>query len=83
MRTELLKPATQIGLEKLSADLDFRPVAFEGSDQAFWLPYGVNVLTQYRHWTFRNRHEYSDYKRFSVNSFDKVTSPKPLGPASE
>ena len=83
MRTELLQPATQIGLEELSADLDFRPVAFEGSDQAFWLPYEVKVLARYGYWTFRNRHEYSDYKRFSVNSFDKVTSPKPLGPASE
>jgi len=82
MHTELLEPATQVGVQNLSADLDFGPIAFDGSNQAFWLPREVNVTTQYLHWKYRNRHLYDGYKRFSVESFDKVKAPGQTGPGT-
>jgi hypothetical protein len=75
MHTEMLTPAPQIGLESSASDLEFGPVVFKGIPQAFWLPREVAITTRYGSKIYRNRHLYSDYKLFTVESYDKVKRP--------
>ena len=62
------QPPEEIGLQELSSEVIYSPAAFKGSTQAFWLPATakVEVKTQHQHW--RNTHEFSGYRLFSVEA---------------
>lgn len=77
MYTELLVPRKEIGLESEASEIDFEQVSFSGVSQVFWLPHEVNVTIRQGSWVYRNRHRYSDYKLFTVESYDKVKLPAP------
>ena len=77
MYAELLAPRREAGLDAEKAEVDYEPVSFKGVSQDFWLPREVNITLQSGYWTYRNRHHYSDYKLFTVESYDKVKPPTP------
>lgn len=76
MRTDLLTPLTDIQLSAHTTEVLFGEVRFNSVAQAFWLPQRVTVTICWKGKTYRNLHRYSDYKLFSVRSFDKVEPPK-------
>lgn len=61
-----------VGLRSLQSEVEYAPVAFRNSSQAYWLPARatVDVVTRRQHW--RNTHRFSEYKRFSVNTKEQI-----------
>lgn len=62
-----------VGLKTLTSEIDFSPLTFEDSKQAYWFPTQarVEVETARQHW--RNLHQFTGYKKFSVSTEEKVT----------
>ncbi len=63
-----------IGLKSMRSEVQFTPVPFRDSKDVFWFPAQarVEVETPRQHW--RNTHNFTDYKRFSVSTEEKVAS---------
>ena len=61
-----------VGLKALSSEIDFAPVPFADSKQVYWFPTQarVEVETPRQHW--RNLHQFTAYKKFSVSTEEKV-----------
>jgi hypothetical protein len=61
-----------VGLKTLRSEIDFAPLTFSDSKQAYWFPTQarVEVETPRQHW--RNLHQFSSYKKFSVSTEEKV-----------
>ncbi len=61
-----------VGLKSLSSEIDFAPVPFADSKQVYWFPTQarVEVETPRQHW--RNLHQFSAYKKFSVSTEEQV-----------
>lgn len=62
-----------VGLKTLSSEIDFSPLTFADARQAYWFPTQarVEVETARQHW--RNLHQFTGYKKFSVSTEEKVT----------
>lgn len=63
-----------IGLKSMRSEVQFQPVPFKNSKDTYWFPAqaSVEVETPRQHW--RNTHNFTDYKRFSVSTEEKVAS---------
>lgn len=61
-----------VGLLALRSEVRFAPVTFHGSPDAFWLPAQAVVEVESRHQHWRNTHEFSDYRRFSVETQEQI-----------
>ena len=61
-----------VGLKVLRSEVTYAPVPFKGVEQTYWYPQEaiVEVETPRQHW--RNTHKFTDYKRFSVSTEEKV-----------
>ncbi|HTT21617.1 MAG TPA: hypothetical protein VMG82_22000 [Candidatus Sulfotelmatobacter sp.] len=62
-----------VGLKTLTSEIDFAPLNFADTKQAYWFPIQarVEVETARQHW--RNLHQFTGYKKFSVSTEEKVT----------
>ena len=62
-----------VGLKALTSEIDFAPLTFADTKQPFWFPTQarVEVETARQHW--RNLHQFTGYKKFSVSTEEKVT----------
>src|ERR1039458_108896 len=63
-----------VGLKSLHSEIDFAPLPFADSKPVYWFPTQaiVEVQTPRQHW--RNLHQFSEYKKFSVSTEEKVTT---------
>jgi hypothetical protein len=61
-----------IGLRSLTTEVDFAPVPFNEATDASWYPVQatIEVESPRQHW--RNIHRFTDYKKFSVSTEEKV-----------
>lgn len=61
-----------VGLKSLSSEVDFAPVPFNDLKQVYWFPTQarVDVETPKQHW--RNLHQFTSYKKFSVSTEEQV-----------
>jgi hypothetical protein len=75
-------PAEEIGLEALSSEVRYAPMSFKGGQQSFWLPQTakIEVKTAHQHW--RNTHQFSSYRLFSVESEQRIGDVKQDGKPS-
>jgi hypothetical protein len=80
MRTELLAPRSDFGLYRLGTEIWFVEVRFKEPARRLWLPREVIVTIEYRNRSFRNRHNYSDYRLFTVESYEKRERPAAAAP---
>jgi hypothetical protein len=83
LRTDLLAPLPQIKLERQTTEVDFAEVHFRGLAEGFWLPRQVTGTVKWNGKHLRNEHQYSEFKLFSVESTQKIRSPKGTGLALE
>jgi hypothetical protein len=79
MRIDLLAPRTDVQLFRQTTEIWFNEVHFKDSPQAFWLPREVMVTVEWGGRNYRNRHLYSEYLVFSVESLDKLEQPACFG----
>lgn len=63
-----------VGLRTLHAKVRFAAVTFHDSPVAFWLPAQATVDVETRHQHWRNTHQFSDYRRFSVDTKQQVAT---------
>ena len=63
-----------VGLRFLHSEITFTPVSFHDADQTWWFPSlaTVEVASARQHW--KNLHQFTEYKRFSVSTEEKVSS---------
>jgi tetratricopeptide repeat protein len=71
MRTDLLKSAPKVRLERETTEIHFDQVRFKEIPSPLWLPREVVVTVQWKGKTFRNLHEYTDFKLFNVETHEK------------
>jgi hypothetical protein len=76
MRTSMLMAEKQATLKKTSTDVRYGRVQFGKSKGEFWLPKRVDISWEFPDWIYRNRHQYSDYHLFTVESDFKIAQPK-------
>ncbi len=75
MRTGLLAPRTDLGLYRQDTEIWFTEVRFEDRNRSLWMPHEVLVTIEWKNGVFRNRHRYSDYRLFTVETFEKRELP--------
>lgn len=72
MRTDLLTPQPDIGLDEQTTEITFSEVRFSDVAIPLWLPRDVNVYMKFtfgaRIQIFRNVHHYADYRRYRVST---------------
>jgi hypothetical protein len=63
-----------VGLKSLSSEIEFEPLTFKDVKQAYWFPTvaRVEVETPKQHW--RNLHQFTQYKKFSVSTEEQVAT---------
>jgi hypothetical protein len=61
-----------VGLRTLRSEVRFSPVTFHDSPEAFWLPAQATVEVETRHQHWRNTHQFSQYRRFAVDTKEQV-----------
>ena|SRR5579871_1186222 len=63
-----------VGLKSLNSEIDFAPVPFKDTKQVYWFPTQarVEVETPKQHW--RNLHQFTSYKKFSVSTEEQVVN---------
>ena len=61
-----------VGLKSLQAEIEFAPLPLADPKLVYWFPTraSVEVQTPRQHW--RNLHQFTDYKKFSVATEEKV-----------
>jgi len=61
-----------VGLNTLQTDVEFAPYPFHDPGKTYWFPLRavVEVETPRQHW--RNTHEFTNYKRFTVTTEEQV-----------
>ena len=69
----LISPMDDVGLKAMESDVRYKAFQFASVQQPYWLPVvaTVDVQTQRQHW--RNTHQFTNYKHFSVNSESRIT----------
>jgi hypothetical protein len=68
LRTDLLAPRPDIGLERQTTELSFGEIRLPQTVSALWLPQEVVVTTSMNNQLFRNIHRYSGYRLFKVET---------------
>ena len=76
MRTDLLRPLPDVRLDKETTEIEFGENHFKSMAEGFWLPRDVTVTVSWNGRSLRNRHEYTDFKLFSVGATEKISKPK-------
>jgi Tfp pilus assembly protein PilF len=74
--TDLLTPLPQLKLQMATTEIEFNEVHFSRIPGAFWLPSDVTVTIDWSGRRLRNRHEYSDFVVFNVESTQRIAKPK-------
>ncbi len=76
MRTHMLLPEKKTMLQDQITDVYYMKVSPGDGENEFWLPREANVRWEFPNFAYVNRHRYSDYRFFSVESEYKIAKPK-------
>jgi hypothetical protein len=81
MCASLLLPEKQTALKKTNTDIYYGRVQFDKRGREFWLPQEINVSWRFLladgiTLIYHNRHKYSDYHLFSVDTDYEITKSK-------
>lgn len=75
--TATLKTSLEdVGLKSLSSEVVYQPVTFVGAGETQWLPSVamIEAVSLRQHW--KNTHQFSNYRLFSVNTSTKTEDPQ-------
>jgi hypothetical protein len=69
----LAAPLTDINLKSMQMDVYYGSQKFASGEDSYWLPSSatIDIQTERQHW--RNIHQYSKYKRFTVKTEERVS----------
>jgi len=81
LRTDLLQPLPKVRLQQETTEIHYSLVQFKGVPTPVSLPAQVIVTVQWKGRTFRNLHQYSDFKLFNTAVQEKRQALQPTSPA--
>jgi VWFA-related protein len=67
MRSDLLAPQNEIGLDQLTTEVTFAKVQLQDVSNPLWLPVDVDVSMEIKKQKFHNVHHYTNYRRYRVS----------------
>jgi VWFA-related protein len=67
MRSDLLAPQNEIGLDQLTTEVTFAEVQLQDVPNPLWLPSDVDVSMEIKKQKFHNVHHYTNYRRYRVS----------------
>ena len=67
MRSDLLTPNIQTGLDRLTTEVTFDQVRLQDVPNPLWLPSDVTVYMEINREKYRNLHRYTNYRRYRVD----------------
>ncbi len=67
MRSDLLAPNGEIGLDQLTTEVTFGEVRLQEVPNPLWLPSDADVYIEIGGQKYRNMHHYKDYQRYRVS----------------
>jgi hypothetical protein len=76
MRTGMMLPEKETVLRDQVTEIYYMKVQFDDIHKEFWLPREVTVRWELPNLAFINRHRYSNYRLFSVESEYKISKPE-------
>ena len=65
-------PISDLNLKALEMEVRYDPHEFSTREDAYWLPSTATISIRTERQQWRNVHQYSKYKRFTVNTEDKI-----------
>jgi hypothetical protein len=80
LEANLKAPMDDVGLQRLSTDVQYAPLKLSGSKDEMWLPRiaTVSAATLRQHW--QNTHQFTAYRRFGVDTDVRMELPKAEDP---
>jgi hypothetical protein len=75
LRTDLLAPREDLSLFRQTTDIRYSEIRFDRISRALFMPVEVIVTMEFQGFIFINRHRYSDYQLFTVETFEKREKP--------
>ena len=75
LETDLLKPIPTIRLAALHQSVDYEPITFAKNDATLWLPWEAAVMADFKGKRLLERHSYSDFRLFAVDTEQKIGKP--------
>jgi hypothetical protein len=65
-----------VGLQKLDTDVHYALVSLRGQKELPWMPVAARIEADTKHQHWRNLHEFTSYRQFSVDADSKTQTPK-------
>ena len=75
LETDLLQPIPEMKLYVEHQSLDYGPVIITGRGLTIWLPQTAEITLGFRGKRLMERHIYSDFKLFSIDTGQKIGKP--------
>jgi len=76
MEMDLVNPVKDLNLEKEHMVIEYAPVLFRQRNLRLWLPASADIYTDFLGQRFQQRHTYSGYMYFAVDTQQKIHDPK-------
>lgn len=83
IETSLGESMFDLGLFSLSARTDYQSIALGQSGAEYWLPGSTTIEASSEHQHWRNRHEFSDYRLFEVDTGLEIVDAEQVDPRQE
>ncbi|MEP7367038.1 MAG: hypothetical protein ABI972_27580 [Acidobacteriota bacterium] len=76
IQAALRGPMTDVGMERLTSDVRYSPVALRGGGESPWLPATALIEAATLRQRWQNQHQFTRYREFVVDTDVKVEAPK-------
>ncbi len=76
IQAELKGPLEDVGLQKLESEVCYSQVALSGAKELPWMPATARIEADTKHQHWRNLHQFTAYKQFSVSTDSRTEAPK-------
>jgi len=76
LETDLMAPVEKAELEREHITVEYQPVTFQKKGIVLWLPESGEMFTKLAGKRYRQRHVFSDFTYFSVETKQKISDPK-------
>ncbi len=80
IQTHWKDPAKEVPIQSLSSEVQYAPISFRGGAQTMWVPERARIEVKTLHQEWRNTHQFSNYRLFSVDAQNKIGEAKPSEP---
>jgi hypothetical protein len=75
LESDLVRPIPEVGLDLLHQAVDYGPVSFTQRKTTLWLPRSAEITADFRGKRLLERHRYSNFQLFSVDTTQKIDQP--------